>query len=141
LRISLDVVKAVLAHAEEASPSECCGLLIGTADAIARAWPARNVASSPSAYLVDPVDHFAAIRAAREAGMDVMGAYHSHPVSAPLPSQRDLAEALPRFLYLIVSPGSAIPVRAFSLDSGVFEEVRLIPEGQAGQAGAGSSAQ
>lgn len=98
------ILDAMLAHARAELPNECCGLLIGQALAIEDLWPARNLATSPSSYLIDPADHFAAIRAARARGRRVMGAYHSHPASAPVPSIRDLAEAsFPEFVYLIIS--------------------------------------
>jgi len=99
------VLDAIVAHAEAELPNECCGLLIGSALTIHESVPARNLAASPTSYLIDPEDHFAAIRAARVSGFSVVGAYHSHPASPPTPSARDLAEAsFPEFVYLIVSP-------------------------------------
>jgi desampylase len=130
LRIRRRVLDEVMAHAAEASPSECCGLLIGTAHAVEQAWRARNLEDAPSAYLIDPADHFAAIRLARGARMDVIGAYHSHPASVPVPSKRDVAEALPGFVYLIVTPvpGAPVPVRAFWLEAGRVDAIELIAE-------------
>src|SRR3989442_6447217 len=40
-------------------------------------------------YLIDPADHFAAMRTARSNGRRVIGAYHSHPASAPTPSDSE----------------------------------------------------
>jgi [CysO sulfur-carrier protein]-S-L-cysteine hydrolase len=98
------VLDAVVAHAEAELPNECCGLLIGSALTIHDAVPARNLAASPTSYLIDPEVHFAAIRAARVSGFSVVGAYHSHPESPATPSARDMAEAsFPEFVYLIVS--------------------------------------
>ena len=133
LRIRQRVVDELLAHAREVSPVECCGLIIGTADSVECAVRARNLRGSPARYLIDPVDHFAAIRMARIAGFAVIGAYHSHPASPPLPSERDIAEATsPTFAYLIVSPGSPdVPaaVRAFHLAPGRIEAIELVPIG------------
>src|SRR5580765_8772564 len=82
-----------VAHAREAAPDECCGLLLGRGDQIVEAARARNVADDPTTrFLIDPADHFAAIRGGRERGLEVIGFYHSHPASAPDPSPRDLAE-------------------------------------------------
>jgi proteasome lid subunit RPN8/RPN11 len=94
-----------VAHAREASPEECCGLLLGRGDEIVEAIRARNVADNPTTrFLIDPADHFAARRLARERGLEVIGFYHSHPVSPPEPSPRDLAEfSYPDHLYAIVS--------------------------------------
>jgi proteasome lid subunit RPN8/RPN11 len=76
---------------------------------------------------VDPEDHFAAIRSARAAGLAVVGGYHSHPRSVPVPSATDLAEATdPEFLYLIVSLAAAGPeIAAYRIRNGAFGVVRL----------------
>lgn len=95
----------MLAHAREEAPRECCGLLVGIGDSIVRSVRARNLDAKATRYLVDPGDHFAAIRGARSEGLEVIGAYHSHPSSAPVPSATDVAEADSGsdVLYVIVS--------------------------------------
>lgn len=122
--------EAILAHARAALPDECCGLLVGTAARISRAWPARNAAEQPDThYRIDPADHFAALRQARTEGADVVGAYHSHPRSAAQPSERDVAEAFPDFIHVLVGPvAEAAEVRAWRLVGGNFMEIRLVPE-------------
>ena len=94
-----------MADARARQPEECCGVLLGAGDRIADAHPARNVAERPTArFVVDPRDHFAAIRDGRERGLTVVGFYHSHPRSPAWPSPSDVAEAsYPGHLYLIVS--------------------------------------
>jgi desampylase len=124
------VLDSILAHALEAAPQECCGLLIGNRGRIERAARARNLAPSPTRYLIDPADHFAALRAAREAGLAVIGAYHSHPASPPTPSQTDRAEiSYPDYLYLIIGPERAgsLPVpRAYLPRDRDFEPILLV---------------
>lgn len=120
---------AVLDHARRALPDECCGLLIGvsaeTDTRVTRAWPARNLRRSPTRYLIDPADHFAAIRAARATGETVVGAYHSHPASPPSPSATDDRDAEDTaLLYVIASPAGA-EVRAYRLDAGRLRRVEL----------------
>lgn len=107
VRVNHGVIDTVIAHARATLPDECCGLLIGAPEVVTRAWPARNMAASPTRYVVDPVDHFAAIRAARADGQQVVGAYHSHPVGSLEPSKTDRRDAQPDFLYLIASPDEA----------------------------------
>lgn len=103
------VREAIVEHARREAPRECCGLLIGTVGEIVEAAPARNEAERATEYRIAPDDHFAAVRRARVRGLAVVGAYHSHPASPPEPSPRDLADAWPDFLYVIVSlaPGGA----------------------------------
>ena len=122
------VVDEIIAHARDEAPRECCGLLVGRADAVERSVRVRNIAADPARrFLVDPADHFAAIRAARSESLEVIGAYHSHPASPPVPSPTDLAEAHngADFLYLIVSLQKE-EVRAYRLDEGKWEAELLV---------------
>jgi desampylase len=120
---------AVVAHARDAAPDECCGLLLGRDGEIVEAVRARNIAADPlTRFLIDPVDHFAAIRAARARALDVVGFYHSHPRSAPEPSSRDVAEfAYPDHLYVIVSLRTEpAELRLFRFASGNFQPVSFV---------------
>jgi len=119
--ISPSAVAAMLAHARADAPRECCGLLIGKGESIVRTVRARNVDAKATRYLIDPEDHFAAIRSARTEGLEVIGAYHSHPSSAPVPSATDITEANsgPDFLYVIVSL-IGDEVRAYRMEHGTF---------------------
>ena len=127
MRIRRAVIDAVVGHARQEDPMECCGLLIGAEDDVLESRPARNLRQSRTAYLVDPEDHFAAIRAARSAGLTVLGAYHSHPRSLPVPSVTDIAEATdPGFLYLIVSLATPDPkIAAYRIRHEAFQEIPL----------------
>ncbi len=131
VEIRRPALEAIAGHAIRDAPVECCGLLVGTARRVERAVPARNLHASPTRYLIDPADHFAAIRTARSEGLEVMGAYHSHPGAPPVPSATDVAEAYDRYyLYVIVSPGAgtqAPDIRAFRLADAGFEPVELVP--------------
>src|SRR4029453_13621411 len=92
VRIRRPVIDAVIAHARRELPNECCGLLLGPSDQIDESYPALNLSASPTRFLIDPVDHFAAIRHARRSGRAVRGAYHSHPRGPSTPSATDAAE-------------------------------------------------
>ena len=122
----------MLDHARADAPNECCGFLLGATDTILEATPATNLTPSPTRYRVDPRDHFAVIRRARTEGLTVVGTYHSHPATAAVPSASDLAEATyPEYLCVIVSlleMTSTDQIRAFRLDRGQFERVRLVFE-------------
>jgi proteasome lid subunit RPN8/RPN11 len=115
---------AVVAHAREASPAECCGLLVGSPGEITSAVRAGNLSENPKRFLVDPKDHIRARRDARAAGLDVVGFYHSHPHSAAEPSETDAAEAwtYPNHLHLIVGlAGEAADVRLYRFTGETFE--------------------
>ena len=129
INIPAAVVRDILAHAREEAPRECCGLLVGKGDSIARSVRARNIDSKATRYRIDPQDHFAAIRSARADALEVVGAYHSHPASAPIPSATDVAEANSGsdFFHVIVSLVNE-EVRAYRINTGVFEPLTLSPE-------------
>lgn len=121
---------AVLRHARDDLPNECCGLLIGGSGLIDRAARARNLRPAPDRYLVDPADHCAAIRSARAAGLRVIGVYHSHPAGPLAPSAVDQREASYReFVYLIVTArneiGDGKRMAGYRLRDAGFEEIAL----------------
>ena len=121
MHIPESVVAEMLLHAREEAPRECCGLLIGTGDVVVGSFRARNLDPAPTRYLIDPQDHFEAIRQARARGAEVIGAYHSHPAGAAVPSPRDIQEANggSDFLYVIVSLVQD-DVKAYRIENGAF---------------------
>ncbi|MGH9162959.1 MAG: M67 family metallopeptidase [Vicinamibacteraceae bacterium] len=121
LCVARQVVERITDHARREWPNECCGLLLGTDERIDEAVPARNLHASSSRFLVDPVDHLAAVRRARATARRIVGAYHSHPRTPPVPSARDLEEATyTEFVYMICGPvrpadRDPVPLRAWRL--------------------------
>ena len=113
--------EAIIAHAREAAPEECCGLIGGLVEGKAQTiYRASNVANDPlTSYEAAPEDLFAAQRAMRERGEQLLAIYHSHPRSAePQPSATDVRLAYyPTAVYLIVGLGGPEPcLRAFRID-------------------------
>ena len=114
-------------------PRECCGLLIGTPTHILEAVPVSNAAADPMRrYEIPPADYAAQIRRCRgREGLAVVGAYHSHPRSAPVPSPTDTAEAFGNFWFLIAGPvadDEPVHVRAYHLAGGNLIEVMLVTD-------------
>lgn len=123
------VIDAMVAHARVEAPNECCGLLAGSGGVVDECIRTRNVKASPTEYLVDPADHFEAIRRLRSEGRSVLGAYHSHPRSAAVPSRTDVSEAhYPEFVYLIVSLArhDTPDVRAYAIRDGAFAAIDIV---------------
>ena len=90
LEVTSGTMATLLEEAARAAPLECCGLLLGRAGRIEQASPAANVASDPARHFeIDPAALFAAHRAARAGGPELLGYYHSHPDGHPLPSATD----------------------------------------------------
>jgi len=123
-RVPKRVIDAVVAHAREEAPAECCGLLLGRGNEIHTARRTRNAAEQPTRFFIDPQDHIDGRREARAQELDVVGFYHSHPHSPPEPSATDRDEAhYPDHLFMIVSLAGADPeVKLFALEQGNFRE-------------------
>lgn len=128
LKLPDAVRKALIEHALREAPNECCGLLIGKGVTVSECHPARNKVASETRFQINPADHFVAIRKARAAGLEVVGAYHSHPNSAAVPSPSDVAEAsdgAPVMVIVSLLPPAPV-VRAFLLEKTGSKELRLV---------------
>ena len=123
------VVTALRTHAVEDRPNECCGLLLGRGGEVVAAVAASNELASPIRFRIAPPDYFAAVRLARARGLEVLGAYHSHPAGGAVPSATDLADAQPDFLYVIIGAdtGTGLELRAWWLVERNFREITLVP--------------
>lgn len=120
LRLTKYQFNEIVAHAREAAPQECCGLIGGLIEGKAQTiYRARNVAADPlTCYEAAPEDLFAAQRAMRECGEQLLAIYHSHPrAKDPEPSATDVRLAYyPSAVYLIVGLGKSDPcIRAFRI--------------------------
>jgi desampylase len=131
VKIALRALNDMVAHAREAAPDECCGVLLGVDDRIITAVRARNADDNPTRrYAIDPRDHVAARRQARAGHQHVIGFYHSHPLTSPYPSESDIAEwSYPDAVSVIVGLRGAEPsARAFAIRAGAVAEVSLETE-------------
>jgi proteasome lid subunit RPN8/RPN11 len=94
LEVTSELIATLLAEAARAAPAECCGVLLGCGERILELLPAANVAAEPALrFEIDPAVLFAAHRAARSGGPEVLGYYHSHPTGHPRPSATDCEHA------------------------------------------------
>lgn len=133
LLLPRQLYSAMLSQAKAELPNECCGLLAGTIGkdgltrSVGEAYPLVNEAASPVRYAVEKhlVKPF---RAMRNANLELLAIYHSHPTTPPVPSKTDLAQWYhgPDVACIIISLTSDEPeVRAWCLDGDSFDEVVL----------------
>lgn len=127
MKVRRHVLAALVAHALDDRPNECCGLLLGDDAVVDEAVRARNERASPTRFLIHVEDHIKALRLARSSGRRVIGAYHSHPRGPSRPSDTDRAEMNdPGLVHVIVSLADGPPdVRAYEWREGTFEAVEL----------------
>jgi len=109
LELSAAIAERVRAHLSRAYPEEGCGVLLGRDHGgrrtVERAIGLENRRedSRTHRYLIAPEQFLAADREARDAGLDVVGFFHSHPDHPAEPSAFDREHAWPYYSYLIVS--------------------------------------
>ena len=116
---------AILVHAGNCAPDECCGLIASDPSGAVRfAYPMTNVNPSPVTYTIDPDEHFAALDHAESLGWTLAGVFHSHPHGLAEPSMVDLMAALdPEWVYLIAGVDE---IRCFRIHDQKVSEIGLI---------------
>ena len=109
------------AHMSRAYPQEGCGVLLGTEEGgmrrVEEVVALENVhpADRRNRYEIAPERLLETEKRAREAGLDLLGFFHSHPDRPAEPSRFDLERAWPYYSYLIASvvAGEVVDVRSF----------------------------
>lgn len=120
--------QAIAQHAQAESPNEACGLIVGQGSRAIRIIPVKNVSPDPRHHYVMDIAALAQVLpAAHREGLELIGLYHSHPASDPLPSPTDIAQATyPRTPYLIVGLRSGEPkLAAWEMTAGRVYPVTL----------------
>lgn len=120
---------ALVDHAREEAPNECCGYVRAAAGVVQEVVRAENPRRSPYGFELDS-QSLLATNGLDDEGYEV-GIYHSHPRSAAEPSQTDINLAhYPHWTYLIVSlAGGDSVVRAWRIADGQVSEEELVLDG------------
>ena len=125
IQVSQAVYNAMVAHALEERPFECCGLLAGTGGAITRSHRAKNAAEHFGIrYEIDSREYLKLNREIDDADLDLVGVYHSHPFTRAYPSATDMGQAWEGLVYVIVSLTDFLApvVKAFTVSDGAVAE-------------------
>lgn len=128
LWLTPEQARDILDHVRAESPNEACGLLLGRGREVTEIVRTRNEEPDPrNGFSVSPHDLFQALKRADEAHLDLVGVYHSHPASHPIPSERDIREAhYPDAVQVIVGMAGAEPVlAAWRIDNGRVSRIDL----------------
>ena len=106
LKISQELVNAIVAHARKDHPDEACGVIAGPigSDSPQRFIPMINAARSPNFYEFDSTDLLKLYREMDANDEDPVVIYHSHTHTEAYPSRTDVAYASePGAHYVLVS--------------------------------------
>lgn len=73
---------------------EVCGLISCNQDKHYQVYPVKNIAEDRHCrFEMEPQQQIDALREIRENSAELFAIFHSHPSSAPMPSEMDIAEA------------------------------------------------
>lgn len=110
IRIEDGAWQAMLSHARNAYPKECCGILLGVEEPggerrVTFAFAARNAYEGDQSdrFLIDPRDQVRANLKCRTEDIDIIGFFHSHPDCAAYFSATDLKNSWPWYSNVVVS--------------------------------------
>lgn len=131
LSIPHEIRVAMLAHSGWALPNEACGLLAGPASQVSLVFCLTNRLASPHRYTIDPREHYGASRYAERCGLDIVGAWHSHPNGDATLSATDVAES-PGGSWITVVVGNHTKrgeaIRAYRTDGEAAVELEVVDE-------------
>jgi proteasome lid subunit RPN8/RPN11 len=106
IQLSEVMLENIRREGERAYPGECCGVLAGQpgeTKTVLRLLPVTNRRTDdPHRYLITAEDLQRVTAELREAELEVLGFYHSHPDHRAVPSAFDTEHAWPWYSYLIV---------------------------------------
>jgi proteasome lid subunit RPN8/RPN11 len=137
LRIPVQIVDAIVAHARADHPDEACGIVAGPigSDRPSRVVQMTNAERSPTFYRFDSGEQLRLYRQLDAADEEVVVVYHSHTATEAYPSRTDISYAgEPQAHYVLASTREpdTQEFRSFRIVDGVVteEEVEIIAAGR-----------
>jgi proteasome lid subunit RPN8/RPN11 len=121
IKISKKDMALIQSELKANKPYEACGLLMGTIDGstalVDKALPVTNSKRTRRSFELDPKEHYNAWNEAEKRGKEIVGVYHTHPVSSAVPSlwDRETMENAPSVWLIAGADG----MRAYVWDNGV----------------------
>ena len=114
------ILEEIRQQAMAEMPNECCGYLAGTRDGdtvtVHRRFPMTNVDASPEHFSFDPAEQFAAVKAARADGLELVANYHSHPETPARMSAEDIRLANDTSIVYFIYSVADENLKAFTVD-------------------------
>ena len=129
-RIPAAMIDAIIEHAQQEYPKECCGILAGPPGEPREQFPLTNVDPDPvMRYNADPKELKRVWDDIYDRDWDIVSIYHSHTHSPAFPSQTDVERAFyPEAVYVLVSLADRQKpdFRAFRILEGRIEELPVV---------------
>lgn len=128
LWLSREQSRVIVEHIRAEAPREACGIIAGRGTRAQLIIPIPNMAAEPlHTYHMDERRLAETLAGLDSSGLELVGLYHSHPSSEPIPSPTDIQQAsYPDTPYLIVGMKGGEPkLAAWSIRYGQVTPVVL----------------
>jgi proteasome lid subunit RPN8/RPN11 len=125
IKIEPSAWQVMIAHARQAYPKECCGMMVGDGPSVFRAIPCNNVfqGDQKDRFQIDTREINRVQNEAESAGHSLIGFFHSHPDEDAYFSATDLKNASPWHAHVVLSirQGEFKRAKAFRVDLDLTE--------------------
>jgi proteasome lid subunit RPN8/RPN11 len=136
LTIRKDDLQVIIDHCLSGYPDEACGILGGRDGRVENVYCMANARPGPVSYEMDPEEQFTVMKDIRQAGLEMVGVFHSHPGGPAYPSVIDVEKAYwpgtqlpnyPETVYVIVSlmDRTDPAAKGYAINGGAVQEVTL----------------
>ncbi len=92
IKIKKFIIDEIKEHGLKDAPIEACGYLAGIKrdNIILKSIKMKNVDNSPEHFSFDVKEQFAVMKNLRNEGLEILGVYHTHPITAARMSEEDI---------------------------------------------------
>ena len=132
LSLPRPLINKVLAHAQQNSENEVCGLIGKDTSDYKQYYPIDNISEKPSQhFLMDAPQQISAMKKMRDKQQQLFAIVHSHPSTEAVPSPLDIEQSSYKdVFYLIISLNTegVLEMRAYVQQQDSMQEVELVLE-------------
>ena len=132
LHLPRPLINKVLAHAQQNSDVEICGLIGKDPSDKKEYYPINNISKNPSCrFLMDAPQQINTMKKMREKQQQLFAIVHSHPTTDAIPSPIDIEQSSYKdVFYLIISLSTegVLEMRAYIQQQENMQEVELVLE-------------
>jgi proteasome lid subunit RPN8/RPN11 len=127
LQLTFQQTEHLVALAAKQAPLEICGLLAGSSNTVLQIFPIKNISPDPNRFFMAPQELVTAFYEMDRLKISLQAVYHSHPNTAPQPSNHDISECLyPQTPQLIIGKiGAEWAIRGYLIDKWEVRKVDL----------------
>lgn len=123
-----NILNQIIEHSKKEAPNEGCGILAGKEGYVEKVYAMTNIDKSHSTFFMDAKEQLKVMKEIRNLGLEMVGIYHSHPLTQAYPSAHDVELAFyPDVSYVIVSlkEMNNPSVKSFKIKEGKISEEEL----------------